>query len=286
MQDRIAMVTGGTAGIGLVTARELATKGAAVIIVGRDPAKGERVAEEIRRASGNGRVRFESADLSIQSEVRRVARDFAEAHPRLDVLVNNAGAIFTERRLSADGIEMTLALNHLNYFLLTHLMLDRLRAAPAGRVVNVASRAHEGASLDFSDLQMEKAYAGWRAYQRSKLMNIMFTYELARRLSPGGVTVNALHPGFVASSFGMNNGLLFRAALRLAMTFSAIDTDKGAATSVHLASSPDVAGTTGHYFVKCREATSSAASLDAAAQAALWQESLRLCGLSEGAAAL
>ena len=278
MQDRIAMVTGGTAGIGLVTARELATKGAAVIIVGRDPAKGERVAEEIRRASGNGRVRFESADLSIQSEVRRVARDFAEAHPRLDVLVNNAGAIFTERRLSADGIEMTLALNH--------LMLDRLRAAPAGRVVNVASRAHEGASLDFSDLQMEKAYAGWRAYQRSKLMNIMFTYELARRLSPGGVTVNALHPGFVASSFGMNNGLLFRAALRLAMTFSAIDTDKGAATSVHLASSPDVAGTTGHYFVKCREATSSAASLDAAAQAALWQESLRLCGLSEGAAAL
>lgn len=286
MQDKIVMVTGGTAGIGLVTARELAAQGATVILVGRDETRGERAAGEIRRATSNSRVGFKRADLSRQSEVRRLARDFAEAHPRLDVLVNNAGAIFNERRVSAEGIEMTLALNHLNYFLLTHLMLDRLQAAPAGRIVNVASRAHQGASIDFADLQMESGYSGWRAYQRSKLMNIMFTYELARRLGPGGVTVNALHPGFVASSFGMNNGLLFRAALRLAMTVSAIDVDKGAETSVYLAQSPDVAGVTGRYFVKRREAHSSAASQDQAAQARLWEESLRLCGMSEGTATL
>ena len=276
------MVTGGTAGIGLVTGRELAAAGATVILVGRDQARGERAAGEIRRATSNSQVSFKRADLSRQSEVRRLARDVAEAHPRLDVLVNNAGAIFNERRVSDDGIEMTLALNHLNYFLLTHLMLDRLQAAPAGRVVNVASRAHQGASLDFADLQMESGYRGWRAYQRSKLMNIMFTYELARRLGPGSVTVNALHPGFVASSFGTNNGLLFRAALRLAMLVSAIDVEKGAQTSVYLAQSPEVAGTTGRYFVKRREAESSAASQDRAAQAKLWEESLRLCGLADG----
>src|SRR5690606_108260 len=176
-KGKVALVTGGTAGIGLVTARELAARGAAVIIVGRDAARGAQAVAEIRNRSGNPQVDFMQADLSAQADVRRVAQHVGETWPALDILVNNAGAIFTERRLSADGIEMTLALNHLNYFLLTNLLLDKLRAAPVGRIVNVASRAHEGARLYFDDLQMARSYNGWAAYKRSKLMNIMFTYE-------------------------------------------------------------------------------------------------------------
>lgn len=286
-KGKVALVTGGTAGIGLVTARELAARGAAVIIVGRDAARGAQAVAEIRNRSGNPQVDFVQADLSAQADVRRVAQHVGETWPALDILVNNAGAIFTERRLSADGIEMTLALNHLNYFLLTNLLLDKLRAAPAGRIVNVASRAHEGARLYFDDLQMARSYNGWAAYKRSKLMNIMFTYELDRRLKAraekrpeeGRVTVNALHPGFVASSFGTNNGMLFRLALRIAMKVSAIDVESGARTSVHVATSPELADVSGRYFVKSREAISSGESRDKGAQARLWQESLRLTGL-------
>ncbi len=286
-EGKVALVTGGTAGIGLVTARELAARGAAVIIVGRDEARGARAVAEIRSRSGNRQVEFMQADLSAQSDVRRVAQHVADIWPALDILVNNAGAIFTERRLSADGIEMTLALNHLSYFLLTNLLLDRLHAAPDGRIVNVASRAHEGSRLYFDNLQMERSYNGWAAYKRSKLMNIMFTYELDRRLKAraekrpeeGRVTVNALHPGFVASSFGTNNGMLFRLALRVAMRLSAIDVESGARTSVYVATSPEVADVSGRYFVKSREAISSAESRDKDAQARLWQESLRLTGL-------
>lgn len=270
------MVTGATAGIGLVTARELARKGARVVVVGRDAVKGERTVREISDETGNERVGFQRADLSVQSEVRRLARNFVEEHPRLDVLVNNAGAIFTRRRLSADGIEMTFALNHLSYFLLTKLLLDSLAAAPAGRVVNVSSAAHGGAELDFDDLQCERGYTGWRAYQRSKLANLLFTYELARRLEGSGITANALHPGFVASRFGLNNGPLFRLGIRIAFMTSAISVEEGAKTGIHLASSPEVEGVSGRYFVECEPAESSRASRDADTARRLWEISERM----------
>ncbi len=278
MDGKIVMVTGGTSGIGFVTARELAAKGATVVIVGRDDARGARAVAAIRRHTGNDWVSFQRADLSRQAEIRRLARNFVEEHPRLDVLVNNAGAIFTERQLSADGLEMTFALNHLAYFLLTNLLLDRLRAAGAARVVNVASRAHEGASIDFADLQSERSYSGWRAYQRSKLANILFTYELARRLEGTGVTANALHPGFVASNFGMNNKLLFRLGLRLAFLVSAIDVEEGAQTPIHLASAPELEGVSGRYFVRKQPAESSPRSRDPETARRLWEVSEQLTG--------
>lgn len=271
MEGKICMVTGATAGIGLVTARELARKGATIVVVGRDAAKGERVVREIRAATGNERVGFQQADLSRQADIRRLAREFAEGHPRLDVLVNNVGAILARRQLSADGIEMTFALNHLSYFLLTDQLLPRLREAPGGRILNVSSAAHRGAELDFDDLQCERGYSGWRAYQRSKLANLLFTYELARRLEGSTVTANALHPGFVASRFGLNNGPLFRFGIRVAFMVSAISVDEGAQTSVHLASSPEVEGVNGKYFVKCAPAESSPASRDPAAARRLWE---------------
>lgn len=277
MRDRICLVTGGTAGIGRVTARELARRGAQVVIVGRDSARGERAVRELRAESGNDWVSFQRADLSRMGDVRRLARNIVEQHPRLDVLVNNAGAIFSTRRVTAEGFEMTFALNHLNYFLLTNLLLDRLRAAPAGRIVNVASRAHEGVSLHFDDLQSERRYEGRRVYRRSKLCNILFTYELARRLEGTGVTTNALHPGFVASRFGSDNGPLFRFGMRLAFLLArAIDVERGAETSVHLAVAPELAGISGRYFVRRRETESSPQSHDRAAAERLWAISERL----------
>jgi NAD(P)-dependent dehydrogenase (short-subunit alcohol dehydrogenase family) len=176
------------------------------VLVGRSQARAEATAQEIQRATGNPAVDFLLADLSILTEVCRLADDFKRRHDRLDVLVNNAGAYFTTRQESAEGYEMTLALNHLSPFLLTHLLLDVLQASAPARIVTVSSDAHRQARIDFGDLQSRKGYRGFRAYSRSKLMNVLFTYELARRLAGTGVTANALHPGFVASNFGRNNG--------------------------------------------------------------------------------
>jgi retinol dehydrogenase 12 len=283
MEGKICMVTGGTAGIGLVTARELAERGATVIVVGRNAQKGERVVRELKAQTGNQWIAFQHADLSRQEEVKRLARQFVEEHPRLDVLVNNAGAIYHERQVSAEGIEMTLALNHLNYFLLTGLLLDRLRAAAPARIVNVASRAHENARLDIADLQSTRDYGGWRAYCNSKLANILFTFGLARRLQAEAITVNALHPGFVRSDFGHNNGPFFRLAMKIAM-LGAISVEAGAATSIHLATAPELAGVTGRYFVRQQLAASSPASRDAALGDALWRESEALTGFRYGSA--
>ena len=277
LAGKLAIVTGGTAGIGLVTARALAERRATVIIVGRNAQKGEAVVRDLRLRSGNDWIAFQRADLSRQDEVKRLARQFVEEHPRLDVLVNNAGAIFHSRQMSAEGIEMTLALNHLNYFLLTGLLLDRLRAAGPARIVNVASRAHENAALDLDDLQSARHYRGWRAYCNSKLANILFTYGLARRLDGEAITVNALHPGFVRSDFGRNNNLLFRLALKVAM-LGAIGVEEGAETSIHLAASPEAAAVTGRYFVRCRAVASSALSQDVALGEALWAASEALTG--------
>jgi len=281
MDGKLVMVTGATGGIGYVTARELARMGARVIVVGRDPAKCNRVVGELKAAAQNDGVSSLSADLSSLREVRRLADAFRGAHDRLDVLVNNAGAIFAKRRLSADGIEMTFALNHLSYFLLTDLLLDRLRASPAPRIVNVASRAHMGAHLDFDDLLCEKRYTAMLAYRRSKLANLYFTYELARRLRETPITVNALHPGLVATGFGGNNSFVFRWGIRAAFRlFGAIDAEAGARTSIHLASSPEVAGVTGRYFAEEKETPSSEVSRDEEAARRLWEISAEMVGVA------
>ena len=270
-------MTGATAGIGFITARELARRGARMIIVGRSAARCADSVEAIRRATGSDTVSALVADLSIQRDVRRVAQQYRDSFPRLDVLVNNAGALYLDRQLSADGIEMTFALNHLGYFLLTSLLLDLLRASAPARVVNVSSEAHRRAHLDLADLQGARRYTGFRAYARSKLANLYFTYELERRVSATEIAVNALHPGLVNTNFGRNNGA--RAALIWSLIrWFAITPEEGARTPVYVASSPAVAGTGGKYFVKEQPRPSSPVSYDREVARHLWDVSTELVG--------
>jgi NAD(P)-dependent dehydrogenase (short-subunit alcohol dehydrogenase family) len=279
ISGKVCLVTGATAGIGAVTARELARRGATVVLVGRNREKTEATTRRIRDETGNPAVEFLLADLSAQAEVRRLAEQFRQRHPRLDVLINNAGAFFSQRRESPDGIELTLALNHLAYFLLTNLLVDALRASAPAQIVNVASNAHQGAQIDFDDLQGRRRYSGIRAYAQSKLANVLFTYELARRLEGTRVTANALHPGFVATSFFEGNGWFGWVTRRLAGVL-ALSPEQGARTSIYLATAPEVEGVSGRYFVKEKEAASSRASHDEAAARRLWQVSEELTGLS------
>lgn len=274
------VVTGATDGIGKVTARELAKMGASVTIVGRDAGKGEAVVRELRQAAGHDRVGFVAGDLATQKGVRAAAATIKGKLKKLDVLVNNAGAMFMKRELTEDGIERTFALNHLGYFLLTHELLDLLKASAPARIVTVASAAHQGAKLDMNDLQNAKNYSGFRVYGQSKLANIYFTYELARRLQGTNVTANCLHPGFVASRFGNNTGGIFRLMIGWAKLVAAISEDNGAKTSVYLASSPEVQGVSGKYFDKCAAVPTSAVSNDVDIARALWRESERLTGIA------
>ncbi len=278
MEGKLCIVTGATDGIGRVTARALAERGAEVVLVGRNAAKGAEVCKAIHRSSRNDRVRFEQADLSSQAEIRALAERLAAGGAAIDVLVNNVGALFNRRRESVDGIEMTFALNHLGYFLLTGLLLESLKASTAARIVNVASQAHRGGRMDFDDPQGARRYRGMRAYSQSKLANILFTYRLAALLEGTPVTVNCLHPGFVASAFGQDNGWLFNTVLKVVMRLSAIDVEAGARTSVHVATSAEVAGVSGCYFDQCREATSSLASRDEESGRRLWELSESLTG--------
>jgi retinol dehydrogenase-14 len=282
MKGKTVLVTGGNSGIGLETAVALARAGAHVGIVSRSAAKGAVAAADVTRRSGQGGVSLFVADLSSQAEIRRLADEVLATFPRLDVLVNNAGAIHGERSTTVDGIETTLAVNHLAYFLLTHLLLDRLTASAPSRVVNVASEAHRRASLDFEDLQGERAYGGWRAYCQSKLANIVFTYELARRLEGRGVTANCLHPGVVATNFGTSGSAPVRVLFTLIRPFLRSPA-KGAATTIHLSASKDVEGVTGRYFVDEREAPSSPASYEREAWGRLWMVSEALTGLTASA---
>jgi NAD(P)-dependent dehydrogenase (short-subunit alcohol dehydrogenase family) len=280
LKGKVCLVTGATSGIGAVTARELARRGAAVVLVGRDPAKCSAAVAQIQHQTGNTGVEALLADLSSQRQVRELARQFRARHGRLDVLVNNAGGIWLGRLETEDGLEMTFAVNHLASFLLTLSLIDLLKMSAPARIINVASRAHVGASLDFDDLQGERRYSGWQAYCRSKLANLLFTAELARRLAGMGVTANALHPGWVATGFAGNNG--WRGRLwRLAARCFAIGPEKGARTVVYLAAAPEVAGVSGAYFVKERPAAPSPAALDRPAAQRLWQVSLALTGLAE-----
>lgn len=285
MGEKVILITGATNGIGKVTALELAKQGYSVVIVGRNPAKTQATVSEIKLQSGSTKVDAIIADLSSLAEIRKLAAEFRQRYTRLDVLVNNAGAYYASRQESVDGYEMTFAVNHLAYFLLTNLLLDMLKASAPARIVNVSSDAHKGAKINFDDLQSTKGYGaqGFGAYGVSKLANIMFTYELARQLEGTEITVNTLHPGLVATGFGTNNGGLMKLAMRFIHRFS-ISPEQGADTIIYLASSPEVEGITGKYWVKRKAIQSSAASYDEAAQKRLWNVSAEMTGIAEPAA--
>jgi NAD(P)-dependent dehydrogenase (short-subunit alcohol dehydrogenase family) len=278
MKGKTCLVTGATSGIGEIAARELARLGARVIVVGRSPERCAATLERIRGETGATEVESIVANLSSQAEVRRLADRVRERCKRLDVLLNNAGGMFLERRESPDGIELTLALNHLSYFLLTNQLLPLLKASAPARIVNVASDAHKTGPIDFDDLQGRRRYRGWPAYQQSKLANILFTYELARRLQGSGVTANTLHPGFVRTRFFADFTGWIGLITKLGAALVAIGPDEGARTSVYLASSPEVKGVTGQYFVKSRPAQSAPQSHDRAAAERLWRVSEELTG--------
>jgi NAD(P)-dependent dehydrogenase (short-subunit alcohol dehydrogenase family) len=282
MSGKICLVTGATSGIGAATALLLARQGATVIGVGRNPEKCSSGVDEIRRAGGNPSIEFMLADLSVQSEIHELARQFKEKHQRLDVLINNAGARFSSRLLSADGYEMTFALNHLGYFLLTNLLLDELKRSGRARIINVASGAHWGCpGIDFDDLQGEKRFSGKEAYAQSKLANLLFTYELNRQLKGTGVTVNAADPGNVMTRFSRNNGLISwaRHIIGSLKGGNLVGPREGAKTSVYLASSPEVDGMSGKCFFNKQIVESSNVSYDADAARRLWEISLDLVNL-------
>ncbi len=277
MADRICLVTGATSGIGKVTAAALAEEGATVIVVSRDEKRCADTVDEIRASSGNPAVEYIRADLSDLSQVRELAEQVNGSYPRLDVLVNNAGAYFLKRLESADGYEMTLALNYLSPFMLTNLLLPSLEASESARVINVASNAHKQGVIDFDDLQSQNDYVGLQAYAQSKLALVLFTYELARQLEGSAVTVNALTPGLVATRFGRNNGWLRFHVRRLVRR--EISPEEGAQTSIYLATSAEVEGVTGNYYSKSKPAKSSESSHDLDLAARLWQVSSDLTGL-------
>lgn len=281
MSGATVLVTGGTSGIGGATAAALAALGARVAIVGRDAQRAQAHARAIAAQTPGAQVDVFVADLSAQAQVRELADRVLAAYPRLDVLVNNAGGYWNSRQVTVDGIERTLAVDHLAPFLLTNLLLDRLRASAPARVVTVSSGAQAMGRIDFEDLQGERRYRGQRAYAQAKLANIMFTYELARRLAGSGVTANVLHPGVVRTGFGQEDaGAAMRLTIRLTGPFMK-SPQQGARTSVYLASSPQVEGVTGQYFVDAKPRRSCAASYDEAAATRLWQVSAQLVGLSQ-----
>jgi NAD(P)-dependent dehydrogenase (short-subunit alcohol dehydrogenase family) len=281
MSGKTCLVTGATNGIGKATAHALAQMGATVVIVGRNAQKTAQAVGEIRVASGNNNVDALLADLSSQQDVRRIAGEFKSRYPHLHVLLNNAGGTFTTRQLSVDGIEMTFALNHLAYFLLTNLLLDTLKASAPARIINVSSDAHSGGKIDFDNLQGELSYSGFGPYGNSKLANILFTTELARRLEGTGVTVNALHPGLVNTGFGKNNPGLLMKIMGAIIPLIARSPEKGAKTSVYLASSPEVQNISGKYFVDCKVTQPAPQAADRAVARKLWDVSAGMVHLAD-----
>jgi NAD(P)-dependent dehydrogenase (short-subunit alcohol dehydrogenase family) len=278
MAGKTVLVTGATAGIGKATAVALAVMGAHVAIAGRDRRRTEAAADEVRSAGG-GQVDLFVADLSSQAEVRRLADEVLRGLPHLDVLVNNVGGYWATRHVTADGLERTFALNHLAPFLLTSLLVDRLKDSAPARVVTVSSNAQAMGRVDFGDLQGERSYSGSRAYNQSKLANVVFTYELARRLQGSAVTANTAHPGVVSTSFGAEDpGRLQRLFVPFMHPFMKAPA-KGATTSVYLASAPVLDQVTGRYFVNCKPRSSSGRSYDETTAARLWAVSADLVGL-------
>ena len=276
MKGKTCIITGATDGIGLEAAAALGALGARLVLVGRNRAKGEAVLVALRQRVPGIVAQMHYADLSRRDLIGHLVPELLVAAPRIDVLLNNAGAFFGKRVVVEDGLEQTFALNHMGYFRLTSLLRERLIASAPARIVNVASEAHRNAALDFDDLQTARGYNGWKAYQRSKLANILFTRALAQRLAGTGVTANCLHPGFVRTSFGDNNRGFWGIGIRLGKLFAAISVPRGAETPVYVASAPELEGVTGKYFDKCREREPNAAARNDADGERLWKESERL----------
>jgi NAD(P)-dependent dehydrogenase (short-subunit alcohol dehydrogenase family) len=280
MQGKICLVTGATSGVGKATALGLAQMGATVVMVSRDRGRGEVVQEEIKQESGNDAVDLLLADLASQQSIRQLVEDFKQRYTQLHVLINNAGVVTLKRQETIDGLETTFAVNQLAPFLLTNLLLDTLKASVHARIINVSSDAQEAGYIDLDDLQSQKRYRSLRAYSQSKLALTLFTYELARRLQGSGVTANCLHPGFVATKIGQNGAPpIERLVVNAVFSTFGISPEKGAATSLYLASSPDVEGVTGKYFVKSIPKRSAALSYDTALQRQLWEASAKLVKL-------
>ncbi|MGD1038853.1 MAG: SDR family oxidoreductase [Roseiarcus sp.] len=277
MQGKTVVATGATSGVGEVAVMKLAAMGARIVFIARDAERAEATLGRLERIAPGRGHRFHIADLSLMAETRRVGGKIAAGEPRVDALVNNAGAVFSARRVTAEGLELTFALNHMAYFVLTESLRERLVASAPARVVSTASGAHAGAQLDFDDLQCARGYSAWKAYGRSKLCNILFTRELARRLAGTLVTANCLHPGFVASRFGDEAGGWNGRLISLAKRF-AISPEQGADTIVYLASSPEAGSVSGEYFCKRRIEKPSAAARDDAAARTLWEKSEAIAG--------
>lgn len=278
MLGKTCLITGGTAGIGEATALGLSHLGAEVVVVSRNLEKCKTAVESIQKQTGNPHVDYLQADLSSMDEIRVLAERFRRKYAQLDVLVNNVGVMNLWRQETVNGLERTFAVNHLAPFLLTNLLMDMIKANDPARVVNVSSNAHYGSPLDFDDLQMRRRYRGIKAYGRSKMANVLFTYALARRLEGTGVMVNALHPGFVRTDFAKDNGFLVRLFQPLAM-WRAISVEEGSETSIYLASSPEVEGITGKFFIRKQPVDSDPFSYDQDAQERLWEISTEMVGL-------
>lgn len=280
LKGKVILVTGATSGIGRAALVELASRGASVIGVGRDAQRCKQAKREVLASTSNPNVEMMLADLSIMGEIRKLARDFEKKYNRLDVLINNAGAFYLRRRVSQDGFEMTWALNHLSYFLLTHLLLDRIQNSAPARIVNVASGSHFSGRIQFEDINLTRGYNGWKAYSQSKLANILFTYELDRRLDSGYVTVNALTPGFVATRIGHNSGRLIAPIVRVIQRVGGVTPKEGAQTVIYLAGSPAVDGISGRYFRDQEAVATSPLSYDREIARRVWELSERMTGLS------
>ncbi len=279
MEGKICLITGANSGIGKATALGLAQMGATVVMVCRDRARGEQARSEIITTSKNTAVDLLQADLSSQQSIRQLVEHFQQHYTHLHVLINNAGAAFPGRRETVDGLEMTFAVNYLAPFLLTNLLLDVLKASAPARIVNVSSNSHEAGYIQMDDLQEEQHYRSMHVYGQAKLAVVLFTYKLARSLQGTGVTANCLHPGFVATHFGQSNvGPAVRLLVKVIGSFGA-SPEKGAKTSMYLASSPEVEGLTGQYFVKSIPRRSAAISYDESLQWQLWEQSAKLVNL-------
>ena len=279
LEGKYVLVTGATSGMGKVTARRLAEEGATVVVAGHSAEKTQSAVQEIQKQAPQSAVRSLVADLTSLAQVRTLAQAYRDTYPRLDALIHNAGGMFGKRQLSGDGLEMTFALNHFAPFLLTSLLLDTLKASAPSRIVIVASAQHAGKQVPFEDMTHEKGYKPLQVYAESKLMAIMFTYALARRLQGTNVTANTLHPGVVATNFGKDAGGIWPAMLTVLAPFE-LSPEKGAQTALYLASSPQVADVSGEYFVKSKPARSSKESYDVAAQERLWTLSEQVIGLA------
>jgi NAD(P)-dependent dehydrogenase (short-subunit alcohol dehydrogenase family) len=279
MKNKTIIVTGATSGIGRITALELAKKGATVVLAVRNESKAKRAVANIRQEAGHDRVDYLIVDFASQASIRQMAAIFLTRYDRLDILINNHGKVNILRRETADGIEETFAVNHLGYFLLTNLLLERIIQSAPARIINISSGSHRDGRIDFDNLQLQEGYSWNRAYGNSKLANIPFTIELAERLEGTAVTANSLHPGWVATNIGANNVPIFGRLGKAIINLTAISPEKGAETTLYLATSPDVANVSGQYFYKCKPARPTAAAQDKAVARRLWEVSERLVGL-------